>query len=214
MPLIFRGLAAVHPAFIAWRWALFIPGCVVLLLHCVIEAEACCYTKIECMFERFMAMHCPQASVHDCKHHDQGHCVVCTLRKAVNACSFCHIGSGIGILFFATDLPDGNYAALKKSGARKQDDGKRVFAAAVRNYRCAFASHLRHVSAEAYLPHVYLFMLLSITEQQPAYSKLSKAEGRGKCTALCVKVWLFQACSCITTCDHPALIFVSHAKSV
>lgn len=52
-------------------------------------------------------------------------------------CRFCHIFFGVCILFLATDLPDGNYAVLKKAGAKRQEDSKRVFLAAIRNYRCA-----------------------------------------------------------------------------
>ena len=40
------------------------------------------------------------------------------------------------ILFFASDLPDGNYAALKKKGGMSKDNGMKVFLNAIRNYRC------------------------------------------------------------------------------
>lgn len=50
---------------------------------------------------------------------------------------FFHIISGIGILFFSTDLPTGNYAALKAKGGMTKDGGLKVMINALRNYRCA-----------------------------------------------------------------------------
>jgi nitrate/nitrite transporter NarK len=47
--------------------------------------------------------------------------------------------TGILILFFATDLPDGNYAVLKaqKSERVLEDDPKKVFWRGALNYRSA-----------------------------------------------------------------------------
>ena len=78
MPVIYTGMQQLHPDFIAWRYAFFIPG-------------------------------------------------------------YLHILTGIGILFFAEDLPDGNYALLKKKGNMSQDSGLKQFIAGVSNYRCASA---------------------------------------------------------------------------
>lgn len=50
--------------------------------------------------------------------------------------AFMHIIGGMGILFFSWDLPDGNYALLKKSGGMSKDSPARVFVTAVSNYRC------------------------------------------------------------------------------
>jgi hypothetical protein len=53
---------------------------------------------------------------------------------------FMHILGGMLILFFSTDLPDGNYALLKKSGGLAKDNGGKVMWNALRNYRCAAGS--------------------------------------------------------------------------
>lgn len=50
---------------------------------------------------------------------------------------FMHILGGIMILFFSTDLPDGNYALLKKSGAMTKENPINVMVNALTNYRCA-----------------------------------------------------------------------------
>jgi MFS transporter, NNP family, nitrate/nitrite transporter len=76
MPVVYNGMTAAHEPFVAWRYAMFIPG-------------------------------------------------------------FMHILGGILILFFSTDLPDGNYAVLKKTGAMNEDNGVRVLLNALTNYRCA-----------------------------------------------------------------------------
>ena len=81
MPLILDGMTHLHQPFIAWRWAMFVPG-------------------------------------------------------------FLHIFSGMLILFFAQDLPDGNYARLKKKGGMSKDSSLKVFIAAVRNYRCGAAARV------------------------------------------------------------------------
>ena len=44
------------------------------------------------------------------------------------------------ILFLSTDLPDGNYAALKRSGKMRSDKTSRMFGVAMSNYRCASRS--------------------------------------------------------------------------
>lgn len=49
--------------------------------------------------------------------------------------AFMHIIGGMGILFFSLDLPDGNYAVLKKSGGMSKDSPLRVFITAISNYR-------------------------------------------------------------------------------
>ena len=48
---------------------------------------------------------------------------------------FMHILGGIMILFFSTDLPDGNYALLKKTGAMTKEDPYSVILNALANYR-------------------------------------------------------------------------------
>lgn len=58
-------------------------------------------------------------------------------RWAMFVPAFMHIISGILILFFSTDLPDGNYAVLKKSGGMSKDNPMKVFWTACLNYRCA-----------------------------------------------------------------------------
>ena len=47
---------------------------------------------------------------------------------------FMHIGVGIGVLYFAQDLPDGQYQDLKEKGSL-ETDGKKSFLNAVINYR-------------------------------------------------------------------------------
>jgi MFS transporter, NNP family, nitrate/nitrite transporter len=74
MPLIFEGIKQHNEAFIAWRWAMFVPA-------------------------------------------------------------FMHIISGLMILFFSVDLPDGNYAVLKKTGNMNKDSPIKVFLNGVLNYR-------------------------------------------------------------------------------
>lgn len=60
-------------------------------------------------------------------------------RYAMFVPAFMHIVSGILILFFSSDLPDGNYAILKKSGGMKGDSPLAVMLTAVLNYRHATA---------------------------------------------------------------------------
>lgn len=74
MPLVYRGMLSMHEPFIAWRYAMFVPG-------------------------------------------------------------FMHILGGIMILFFSTDLPDGNYALLKKTGAMTKENPYSVMLNALANYR-------------------------------------------------------------------------------
>lgn len=50
---------------------------------------------------------------------------------------FVHIAVAMTILCCSTDLPDGNYAALKKSGKMRTDKMSVVYGVACRNYRCA-----------------------------------------------------------------------------
>jgi MFS transporter, NNP family, nitrate/nitrite transporter len=52
---------------------------------------------------------------------------------------FFHIICGIGILFFSTDLPDGNYALLKRKGRMSKDSGWKMFVCGFTNYRCVFS---------------------------------------------------------------------------
>lgn len=61
-------------------------------------------------------------------------------RWAMFVPAFMHILSGIMILFFSSDLPDGNYALLKKSGGMKSDNPLGVFLTACLNYRHASSS--------------------------------------------------------------------------
>ena len=58
-------------------------------------------------------------------------------RWAMFVPAFMHILSGILILFFSSDLPDGNYALLKKSGGMKGDSPLAVMLTALLNYRHA-----------------------------------------------------------------------------
>ena len=53
---------------------------------------------------------------------------------------FMHILGGILILFFSTDLPDGNYALLKQTGAMTKENPITVMTNALTNYRCVKAS--------------------------------------------------------------------------
>lgn len=76
MPLVFRGISQHQAAFVAWRWAFFVPGAM-------------------------------------------------------------HVLAGMVVLFLAQDLPDGNYALLKKKGVMSKDSGVKIFLNACRNYRCA-----------------------------------------------------------------------------
>jgi hypothetical protein len=76
MPVVYNAMTSMHEPFVAWRFAMFIPG-------------------------------------------------------------FMHILGGILILFFSTDLPDGNYAMLKKSGAMTKENPVRVMMNALCNYRYA-----------------------------------------------------------------------------
>ena len=61
-------------------------------------------------------------------------------RWAMFVPAFMHIISGILILFFSTDLPDGNYAVLKRTGGMSKDSPVRVFWTACLNYRYAHSS--------------------------------------------------------------------------
>jgi hypothetical protein len=65
---------------------------------------------------------------------------------------FMHILGGMLILFFSTDLPDGNYALLKKSGGLAKDNGGKVMWNALRNYRCASGCADDAVRARFVLP--------------------------------------------------------------
>ena len=56
-------------------------------------------------------------------------------RWAMFVPAFMHILSGILILFFSTDLPDGNYALLKKTGGMAKDNPMKVFLTGILNYR-------------------------------------------------------------------------------
>jgi sugar phosphate permease len=58
-------------------------------------------------------------------------------RWAMFVPAFMHIIAGVGVLFFSTDLPDGNYAVLKKSNKMSKDNPMNVFLTAILNYRCA-----------------------------------------------------------------------------
>lgn len=49
---------------------------------------------------------------------------------------FMHVIVSMFILFLATDLPDGNYALLKKKGGMSKDKGWRVLTVGMTNYRC------------------------------------------------------------------------------
>jgi MFS transporter, NNP family, nitrate/nitrite transporter len=53
--------------------------------------------------------------------------------------AFMHIVAASGVLFFAQDLPDGNYAVLKKKMTMTPDSPWRVFLTAMLNYRCGAA---------------------------------------------------------------------------
>lgn len=64
-------------------------------------------------------------------------------RWAMFVPGFLHILAGIGILFFSTDLPDGNYAMLKKAGNMAKDSGAKMIINAISNYRCALQP-MRH----------------------------------------------------------------------
>lgn len=66
-------------------------------------------------------------------------------RWAMFVPGFLHILAGMGILFFSTDLPDGNYAVLKKSGNMAQDSGVKMILNAVTNYRCALLPAPHHL---------------------------------------------------------------------
>lgn len=67
-------------------------------------------------------------------------------RWAMFVPAFMHIISGIMILFFAQDLPDGNYAVLKSSGGMQKDNPMRVFITGIMNYRCAPCCTSAHFS--------------------------------------------------------------------
>jgi NNP family nitrate/nitrite transporter-like MFS transporter len=56
-------------------------------------------------------------------------------RWAMFVPGFLHIFSGVMILFFTTDLPDGNYALLKKKGKMGKDSAWKVFLTGILNYR-------------------------------------------------------------------------------
>ena len=63
-------------------------------------------------------------------------------RWAMFVPAFMHIISGILVLFFSTDLPDGNYALLKKTGTMVKDNPMKVFLTACLNYRYVSALHV------------------------------------------------------------------------
>jgi MFS transporter, NNP family, nitrate/nitrite transporter len=65
----------------------------------------------------------------------QQHIPFIAWRWAMFVPAFMHIVSAMLVLFFATDLPDGNYALLKKKGTMAKDDPMKVFMTAVLNYR-------------------------------------------------------------------------------
>ena len=74
--------------------------------------------------------------------------------------AFMHIIGGVGVLFFSWDLPDGNYALLKKSGGMSKDVPSRVFLTAISNYRCALISLAYHVAAPLFTLPVACFLRL------------------------------------------------------
>jgi len=49
--------------------------------------------------------------------------------------AFAQVCIGLAILIFGQDLPDGNYADLRKAGKKAAANGRREFLAAVKNYR-------------------------------------------------------------------------------
>ena len=64
-------------------------------------------------------------------------------RYAIFVPGFMHILGGIMILFFSTDLPDGNYAVLKKAGVMTSENPYNVMLNALTNYR--HGTHYMHI---------------------------------------------------------------------